>query len=92
MVNKEFPLKNVATSAGCLVDAVGNDPAVIQVKDGAEVDLVDIRTGVILELRHIRKPFLVRSIRVEVPVQVVPCDVCRVLAVYRAALWFPLDG
>ena len=68
-----------------------HDPPVIQVEDSAQVDLVDFHTDIVLELRHVRQPFLVRRIGMKVPVQIVLCDMCRIIAASCAALRLPLD-
>ena len=60
-------------------DLKGDDPTVIQIQNGTQVYFMDLGAGVILELCHIRQPFLVRSVRMEVPVQVVSGDMCRII-------------
>ena len=62
-----------------IADLKRYDPTVIQIQNGTQIDLMDIGANIILELCHIRQPFLVRSVRMEVPVQVVSGDMCRII-------------
>ena len=48
-------------------------------------------TIVILELCHISKPFLVRCVSMKIPVQIVLCDMYRIIAVPSATLRLPLN-
>lgn len=54
-------------------DDVGYDPSVIQVKDGTQIDLMDLNANVILELRDVCQPFSVRRLGSELSVQYVFC-------------------
>ena len=74
-----------------VTDLIGHDPAVIEIQNGAQVYLVDLDTNVILELRHIRQPLRVWCICMEVTIQIVSGDVCRIIAVSGAALRLPFD-
>ena len=55
----------------------GNDPPVIKVQDGAEVELMHTWTHIIFELRHIRQPLFVGLFCVELAVQ----------HIFRQTLW-----
>ena len=48
---------------------VRHDPSVTEIQDGAEIDLVHLNPFIPTELCHVRQPFLVRSVRVELAVQ-----------------------
>ena len=74
-----------------IADLVSYDPAVIKIQDGAQVYLMNICADVILELSYISQPFLIRSIRVEIPVKVILRDVRRIITAFCAALRFPFD-
>ena len=50
-------------------DHVGNDLAVIQVEDDAEIDLVDLNPVIPLELRYVRQPLLIGLFGLKVAVQ-----------------------
>ena len=73
-------------------DGGRNNPAVAQIKDSAEIDFVYRRTHVILELGHIRQPFLVGPVGVKLAVQDVLCRMLRVGGGFRAAMAGILDG
>ena len=72
-------------------DLVSYDPAVIKIQDGAQIYLMDFCADVILELSYISQPFLIRSIRVEIPVKVILRDVRRIITAFCAAPRFPFD-
>ena len=72
-------------------DLVSYNPAVIKIQNGAQVYLVNFDADVILELCHIGKPFLVRCVSMKIPVQIVLCDMCRIIAVPSATLRLPLN-
>ena len=46
-----------------------NNPAVAQIEDSAEIDLVYHRTDIILKLGHVRQPFLIWPVRMELAVE-----------------------
>lgn len=71
-------------------DLKGDDPTVIQIQNGTQVYFMDLGAGVILELCHIRQPFLVRSSCMKIPVQIIPCDVCGIIAAPGTTLRLPL--
>ena len=50
-------------------DNIGNDSAIIQVKDCTQINLVDFDADEILKLCHISQPFLVRSLCCKFSVQ-----------------------
>ena len=74
-----------------IADLSRHAPAVIEIQNSTQIDLVDLYAAVILEFGHIRQPLFVRSVGMKVPVQIVPCDMCRIIAVPGAALRSPLD-
>ena len=55
-------------------NGVGYDPSVVQVKDGTQIDLMDLNANVILELRNVCQPFSVRRLGSELSVQYIFCD------------------
>ena len=61
----------------CVPDNRRNNPAVTQIQDSAEIDLMYHWTNIILELGHIRQPFLVGPVRMELAVQ----------NIFRRMLW-----
>ena len=67
-------------------DYIGDDPAVVQVEDGAEVDLMDLNPFIPLELRHVCQPLLVGLFRVEVSVQKVLSNVLRAFSLPSTAV------
>ena len=72
-------------------DHVGYNSAVIEIQDGTQIYLVNLDPDVILELRHIGEPFFVWCVSMKIPVKIVPCDVCRIVAAFGTALRFPFD-
>ena len=65
---------------------IADDPSVIQIQDGAEIDLLYLNANVILEFRNIGQPFLVGLVCLEFPVEQVVCQVIWVLALPGAAV------
>jgi hypothetical protein len=65
--------------------------SVVKIQNGAQIHLANLRADIILELRYISKPFLVRSISVKISVQIILCDMCRIIAVSGTTLRLPLD-
>ena len=70
----------------------GNNAPVIEVKNGAKINLVDFNTFIPLELRYIGQPLFVGCLGVEVPVQHILCNVLRVLCPSCAAMIAVLNG
>ena len=75
-----------------LAEDIGHDPPVVQVQDGAQIELVYCNTFIPLELRHIGEPFLIGLVRVELAVQDVFRNILGILGPPGAALVFVLDG
>ena len=73
-------------------DPISNDPAVIQIQDSAQIYLMGFSTDIILEFCYIGQPLLVRGIRMEIPVQIILCDMCRVFAASCTALRLPFNS
>lgn len=65
---------------------VGYDPPVIQVKDGAQVELVYRNAFIPFELCHVGEPLLIGPVRVELAVQDVLSNILGVLGPSGAAL------
>lgn len=61
----------------CIPNDCRNDSTVIQVQDSTEIDLMYHWTNIILELGHIRQPFLIGPVCMELAVQ----------NVFRRMLW-----
>ncbi len=74
-----------------IANLIRHDPMVIEIQNSTQVDLVDLYADIVLKFSYIRQPLFVRKVGMEVPVQIVLCDMCRIIAVPGAALRFPLD-
>ena len=74
-----------------LADDVGDDASVIQVQNGAEIELVHLNALVPFELRDVGKPLLVRLARIELAVKQILGDVLRILRPSGAAVVAVLD-
>ena len=72
-------------------DHVGYNPAVIEIQDGTQVYLVNFDPNVILKFCHIGEPFFVWCVSMKIPVKIVPCDVCRIIAAFGTTFRFPFD-
>ena len=72
-------------------DYVGYNPAVIEIQDGTQVYLVNFNPDVILKFCHIGEPFFVWCVSMKIPVKIVPCDVCRIIAAFGTTFRFPFD-
>ena len=70
---------------------VGYDPAVIKIQNSTQIYFVNFDPDVILELCHIGEPFFVWCVSMKIPVKIVPCDVCRIIAAFSTVLRFPFD-
>lgn len=75
-----------------LAEDIGHNAPVVQVKDGAQIELVYRNTFIPLELRHIGEPFLIGFVRMELAVQDVLRNILGVLSPPGAALVGVLDG
>ena len=69
-----------------VTDLESHDSAVIQVEDGAQIDLLDFYTSVVLKLGYVRQPLLVRCLGVKFSMQVVFGDVVWVTGILGATL------
>ena len=71
---------------------IGDNAPVIEIENGTEIDFVYLNAFIPLELRNIRQPFLVRLLRMEVPVENVLCQVLRILSISCTTMVCILDG
>ena len=55
-----------------------DNPSVIQIQYGAEIDFLDFNANIVLEFSNIRQPFLVRPVRFKFPVQQIVCQIIRI--------------
>lgn len=84
-------VKNQGVVIG-IPDNKGYDAPVIEVQYGTEIDLVFLRANVILELCHIRQPFLVRLLRMKFSLQNIFCKILRIGCLPRTAMATVLDS
>ena len=75
-----------------VTDHIGNDTAVVEVQNGAEIDLVHLNTFIPLEFCHICEPLLIGLVRMKIPVQQILGYKLRILRLSRAAVVIILDG
>ena len=73
-------------------DHIRHDAPVAQIENGAEIELMYRDPFIPFEFRHIREPFLVGLVRVELPVQEVLGQILRILCVAGTAVAAVLDG
>lgn len=73
-------------------DHVGNDPSVIKIKDCTQIDFTLLTVGIPFELGNIRQPFLVWTVRVEIPVKNILGQILRILRIPGTALPCIFDG
>ena len=66
-------------------DYVAYNPSVIQIQDGAEIDLLDLNANIVLEFSNIGQPFLVGFICLEFPIQQIVCQIIWILALSGTA-------
>ena len=71
---------------------ISHDPPVIQVQNGAEVDLVDCNALIPLELSHIGQPLLVGLVRMKLAVQDILRSKLGILGGSGTAMIAVLDG
>ena len=71
---------------------ISHDPPVIQVQNGAEVDLVDCNALIPLELSHIGQPLLVGLVCMKLPVQDILRSKLGILSRSGTAMVAVLDG
>ena len=74
-----------------IADLVSYDPTIIEIQNGAQIYFVNFHTDIILKLCYIGQPFIIWGICMEIPVQVILCDVCWSTAAFGAVLRFPFD-
>jgi|GEM_PF-4542340 len=75
-----------------ITNGIGNNASIIQVQDGAQIYFVDFRTNVVFKLRHVRQPFRVWRVCVELTFQIVLGYVCRRCCVPSASVPFVFNG
>ena len=75
-----------------IADYIGDNAAIIEIKDRAEVDLVYLNAFIPFEFRYIGQPFLVRLVRMEVAVKEVFSNILRILCPPCTAMVIVLDG
>ena len=73
-------------------DYISDDASVIEIENGTEIDLALFAVLVPFELCHIRQPFLIWLIRVEVPVKNIFCQILRIRSIPSTSLVRILDG
>ena len=61
-----------------VTDHKGDDASVVEVQNGAEIDLVDLNALIPLELRYIREPLFIGRCSVEIPIQHILSNVLRI--------------
>lgn len=54
-----------------ITNGIGDNAPIIQVQDGAQIYFVDFRPNVVFKLRHVRQPFRVWRVCVELTFQIV---------------------
>lgn len=69
-----------------VADNIGDDSPVIEVQDGAQIDLADFETFIPLEFRYIGEPFFIRFLRMELAVQQVLGQILWILGLSGAAM------
>ena len=74
-----------------VADHIRNDSSVVQIQDRTEINFLFFCPHIVLEFRHIRQPFLIRCICMEIPVKDVFCSMLRILVTDRAAFSLVLD-
>ena len=84
-------LKNQGVVVG-ITDDERHDSPVIEIQNGAEIELMLLSSDVILELCHISQPFLVWPVRMKSPVQNICCQVFWIGSLPCAAVVAVLDG
>jgi hypothetical protein len=67
------------------------NPTIIKIQNGTQIYFLNLDSDVILEFCHIGKPFFVRSIRMKIPIQIILCDIRRIIAAPSTALGLPFD-
>jgi hypothetical protein len=72
-------------------DLIGHDPAVIQVQNRAQIELVDLYTSVVLKLGYVRQPLLIGTLCRKVTMQDILSDIHGISRTSGASLRSPLD-
>ena len=75
-----------------VTDYIGNDTAVVEVQNGAEIDLVHRNPLIPLEFCHICEPLFIGLIRTKIPVQQILGYKLRILCLSGAAAVVILNG
>ena len=73
-------------------DDEGYDAPVVEIQNGAEIDLVFLCSYVILELCHVSQPFLVWLVRMKFPFQNILCQILWIGSLPCTAVVAVLDG
>ena len=71
---------------------MGNNTAIIEIQDRAEIDLVYLDALIPFELCYIGQPFLIRLVRMEVAIKKILGYILRILRPPRTAVVAVLDG
>ena len=75
-----------------VTDNVGNDAAVIEVKNGAEINLVYLCALIPLKFCYIGEPLFIRFVRIELTIEQILGDILRILSLPGATVVAVLDG
>lgn len=73
-------------------DHVGNNAAVTEVQNCAEIDFVNLNAFIPLEFRNVGKSLFIRLVRMKVPIKQIPGHKLRILCLSGAAVAAVLDG
>ena len=72
-------------------DLIGNNPAIIQIQNSAEIDFMYFQSLVPFEFRYVCQPLFVRLVRMEIPIQKILGDMLRILCLSRTTVVRILD-
>ena len=75
-----------------VADHVGHNAAAVEVQNCAEIDLVNLNAFIPLEFRYVRKPLLIRLVRMKVSIKQILRHKLRLLRLSGAAVVVVLDG
>ena len=73
-------------------DHIRDDASVIEIKNGAEIDLMFLSVLVLFKLCNVRKPFSVRLVCMEIPVENILRQILRIFGISGTAVVCILDG
>jgi len=93
-VIRDCPVKSVIYQriVIAVADHIGDDATVVQIENGAQVDLSLLAVLIPFELGYIRQPFLVGLLCVKFAVEDILCQILWIGGVSRAAVVCILDG